>query len=318
VSITIPFLTPPTPSEAPKYLATHGRSFWFATALIPEPHRSRIVGVYAYCRYTDDLVDRDESSPAELHAKLDRWLEQSWMAYELGYSSVPLLHNVMRDMAESQVPFTYVRQLIDGMRMDIDGRRYASLAELRGYCHRVASVVGLWLTELFGVHDTWVLDRAARLGTAMQLTNIIRDVGEDRRLGRLYLPADWMAVHGVTEAMLGEVQSSDAPIPAGYAALMRDLCDAAEADYRLAAQGIPMLPAFFRPAVAVAARVYSAIHEAVRDNGYDTLRLRAVTSTTRKLALARSTLREWGESTASLDAVAAAARVSALIPAPPR
>jgi len=166
----------------------------------------------------------------------------------------------------------------------------------------------LWLTELFGVHDAWVLERAARLGTAMQLTNIIRDVGEDRRMGRLYLPADWMAVHGVTGSQLDELMAGDAPIPPGYAALMRDLCAAAEADYRIAAEGIPMLPPFFAPAVAVASRVYSAIHEAVRDNGYDTLRRRAVTSTARKLSLARATLKEWGESTASLDEVVAAVR----------
>ena len=308
MSFAIRPFAPPTPMEAPGYLAAHGRSFWFATALVPEPHRSRIVGVYAYCRYTDDLVDRGGSDPAELHAKLDAWLEQSWAAYQGRPTNVPLLHNVMRDMAESRVPFTYVRQLIEGMRMDVDGRRYESLAELRLYCHHVASVVGLWLTELFGVHDAWVLERAARLGTAMQLTNIIRDVGEDRRLGRLYLPADWMTVHGVTESMLDDVMSGDAPIPPGYAALMRALCAAAEADYAIAAEGIPMLPSFFRPAVAVAARVYGAIHGAVRDNGYDTLRLRAVTSTTRKLALARAALAECGASMAPLEAAVAAAR----------
>jgi len=309
VSFSIRSFAPPTPNEAPSYLATHGRSFWFATALVPEPHRSRIVGVYAFCRYTDDLVDRASGSdPAALHAKLDRWLEQARAAYEGRRTNVPLLDNVMGDMAESRVPFAYVRQLIEGMRMDIDGRRYESLAELRWYCHHVASVVGLWLTELFGVHDAWVLERAARLGTAMQLTNIIRDVGEDRRLGRLYLPADWMAVHGVTESMLDDLRQSDAPIPPGYAALMRDLCAAADLDYRMAAEGIPMLPPFFRPAVAVAARVYGAIHEAVRDNGYDTLRRRAVTSTARKLVLARAALAEHGESAVALEAAVAAAR----------
>jgi phytoene synthase len=89
---------------------------------------------------------------------------------------------------------------------------------------------------------------------------------------------------------------------------MRELCAVADADYRLAAEGIPMLPPFFRPAVAVAARVYGAIHEVVRDNGYDTLRRRAVTTTARKLTLARQALAELGVSTASLDAIAAVAR----------
>ena len=308
MSATIRPPAPPAPHEASRYLAAHGRSFWFASALIPEPHRSRVVGVYAYCRYTDDLVDRSEADRAELHGMLDRWLDLSRRAYDGEPTGVPLLRDVMRDMAESQVPFTYVRDLIAGMRMDVEGERYDSIDGLRRYCHRVASVVGLWLTELFGVHDPWVLDRAARLGQAMQLTNIIRDVGEDWRHGRLYLPRYRMSGYGVSESTFDALMRGTAPIPSGYAALMRELCAVADADYRLAAEGIPMLPPFFRPAVAVAARVYGAIHEAVRDNGYDTLRRRAVTSTARKLTLAREALAELGESTTSLDAVAAVAR----------
>jgi phytoene synthase len=308
VTIAIRLLAPPSPREASRYLATHGRSFWFASALMPEPHRSRVVAVYAYCRYTDDLVDRSGADRAELRRLLDRWLDRSRRAYAGEPTNIPLLRDVMRDMAESRVPFGYVEELIAGMRMDVEGQRYDSLEELRRYCHRVASTVGLWLTELFGVHDPWVLERAARLGTAMQLTNIIRDVGEDWRAGRLYVPRDRMARYGVRASMFDALIDGDAPIPPGYAALMRELCAVADADYRLAAEGIPMLPPFFRPAVAVAARVYAAIHEAVRDNGYDTLRRRAVTSMVRKVALAREALAELGESSASLDAAVAAAR----------
>jgi len=129
VSATIRPPAPPAPHEASRYLAAHGRSFWFASALIPEPHRSRVVGVYAYCRYTDDLVDRSEADRAELHGMLDRWLDLSRRAYDGEPTGVPLLRDVMRDMAESQVPFTYVRDLIAGMRMDVEGERYAIRVE---------------------------------------------------------------------------------------------------------------------------------------------------------------------------------------------
>jgi phytoene synthase len=279
-------LAPPLPDEWPAYLGAHGRSFSMAAALMPEPHRSRIIGVYTFCRYTDDLVDRGTQDREELLHKLDEWLALSRRAYYGQPVNVALLDRIMPDMADSDVPFSYVEALIEGMRMDVRGTRFDSLEELRFYCHRVASVVGLWLTELFGVHDAWTLQRAARLGSAMQLTNIIRDVGEDWDRGRLYLPRDRMRDHGVTEEMISRLRGSNDDIPLEYAALMAELIDLAEEDYSVACEGIPMLPDFFRPAVAVAARVYAAIHDVVRDNGYDTIRRRAVTPTSHKIALA--------------------------------
>jgi 15-cis-phytoene synthase len=281
---------PPRPDEWTTYLGAHGRSFSMAAALMPEPHRTRIVGVYAFCRYTDDLVDRGLQDREALLHKLDVWLSLARRAYYGRPAHVALLDRIMPDMAESDVPFAYVEALIEGMRMDVRGTRYDTIEELRDYCHHVASVVGLWLTELFGVHDAWTLQRAARLGTAMQLTNIIRDVGEDWDRGRLYLPRDLMRRHGVTEEMLTRLRRGDARMPASYAALMEEMIGLADADYRYAAEGLPMLPAFFRPAVAVSARVYASIHDAVRENGYDTLRQRAVTSMPRKIAILRATL----------------------------
>ena len=124
----------------------------------------------------------------------------------------------------------------------------------------------------------------------MQLTNIIRDVGEDWERGRLYLPRDLMRRHGVTEAMIARLHEGADAIPPEYAALMAELIAVADEDYHAAAEGIPMLPDFFRPAVAVAARVYAAIHDVIRENGYDTIRRRAVTSMSRKIAIAGAAL----------------------------
>ena len=108
----------------------------------------------------------------------------------------------MGEMRDAGVPFHYAEELVEGMRMDLDNTRYQTLADLRVYSYRVASVVGGWLTEQFGIQDPWVLERAYALGHAMQLTNILRDVGEDLGLGRLYLPENLLRRYGVDRARL--------------------------------------------------------------------------------------------------------------------
>jgi len=186
------------------------------------------------------------------------------------------------------VPFRYVEELVAGMRMDLESRRYQSLADLRVYTNRVASVVGLWLTRIWGVHDTRVLARAADLGHAMQLTNIVRDVGEDWRAGRLYLPADLLARYQVDAGTIDSIAAGQ-PVPARWRALTEELMAVADVYYERAFAGIPFLPRAVRPAVAAAALVYQGIHHEVRRNGYDNVNRRAKTSLARKLwLLARS------------------------------
>jgi phytoene synthase len=198
-------------------------------------------------------------------------------------------------MARRDVPFTYAQDLIRGMRTDALGARFETLGRLSVYCHDVASVVGLWLTELFGVHDEWTLGRAGGLGVAMQLTNIARDVGEDWDRGRMYLPQSMLRRHGVTEQVIGELRHGDAPVPEGYAALLEELMTVADAGYAEASEAIGNLPAFFRPSVAVASRVYRGIHDAIRANGYDSIRRRAVASDVTRATLARAALAALGE-----------------------
>jgi 15-cis-phytoene synthase len=286
---------PPTRAEWESYLSHHGRSFWMAARLIPTEQRAQLAGVYAWCRYTDDLVDHATCSPAALLQMLDEWEAWSWAAYEGTETGIELLDVVMGEMARRGVPFVYAQDLIRGMRSDVLGARFDTLGQLSGYCHDVASVVGLWLTELFGVHDQWTLDRAAALGVAMQLTNIARDVGEDFDRGRIYLPLSMMDRYGVSERMIGALRQGDAPIPEGYAALLEELMTVADARYAEAAEAIGNLPVFFRPSVAVASRVYRGIHDAIRANGYDSIRRRAVTSDLARTTLARAALAALGE-----------------------
>jgi phytoene synthase len=272
------------------YLATGSRSFRFASRLFSPADAAKVARVYAWCRVTDDLVDDppDGVPAAEL---LDAWLGLSRRAYDGHPTGLPLLDRVMGEMAAGGVPFRHAASLVEGMRMDLRGERYATLAELRRYTFCVASTVGLWLTQLMGVDDAGVLERAERMGHAMQLTNILRDVGEDRANGRTYLPAELLAKHGVTEAALARMCAGGAISPA-WRALVEELMAVAEEDYRAALEAVPALPPSFARPVAVAAHVYRGIHREIRRNGHDNLRRRAHTTATAKAGLALAALWE--------------------------
>jgi phytoene synthase len=269
------------------YFGHHAKSFRFASRLFPKDQLERVAGVYAFCRFTDDLVDEAAGeAPERVERRLGLWLEWARQAYEGGETGVPLLDQVMGEMNRADVPFHYVEDLVEGVRMDIRPRVYRSMEELRIYSYRVASVVGGWLTELFGVKDPEVLERAIALGHGMQLTNILRDVGEDLRTGRLYLPTDRMERHGVDRRLLeAKLEEGSPVIFPGYRSLMEELIAEAEAEYRRAVEAIPALPRFFRGPVAVAAGVYQGIHREIRRNGYDNLSHRAHTSLLSKMVL---------------------------------
>jgi phytoene synthase len=276
-----------SPEDRLAYFGRHAKSFRFAARLFPREQLLRVAGVYAFCRFTDDLVDEaGDEHPEVTEARLNLWLRLSQRAYDGVSSGISLLDDVMGQMRESKVPFHYAEELVEGVRMDLTNTRYRSLEELRLYSYRVASVVGGWLTELFGVRDPWVLERAFALGHAMQLTNILRDVGEDLQMGRLYLPEDLMALHGVDREFLQAKAENGSTVFPGYRRLLDELMAEAEADYERAFEGIPFLPPFFRAPVAVAAHVYRGIHREILRNGYDNLGRRASTSLSRKVLLA--------------------------------
>lgn len=275
------------------YFTEHARTFRFAARLFPRDALEKVSGVYAFCRFTDDLVDEAKGvDPSVLERRLETWLRLASDAYEAGASGVPLLDEVLGQARVHGVPFHYVEDLVEGVRMDIRPLRYENLEELRIYSYRVASVVGGWLTELFGIHDPWVLERAFALGHAMQLTNILRDVGEDLRAGRLYLPSDRMHRYAVDRDLLEAKARERSLMFPGYRKLLQELMAQADADYERAFQAIPDLPPFFQGPVAVAARAYQGIHEEIRRNDFDNLSLRARTSTYRKVRLAGRALLE--------------------------
>ena len=268
------------------HFAHNGKSFHFASRFMPASERDRVSALYSYCRLTDDLVDEaGDLSRAEVHARLDDWLLRSRLAYAGESSGIAVVDRVMADMRAARVPFQYAAELIAGMRMDIDPTVFRDLKDLRVYTYRVAGVIGVWLTELYGIDDPWVLERAATLGHAMQLTNIVRDVGDDWRRGRVYLPTSLMRSYGLTRDDLGAMYRGVRPVTSAYRAAMEALMTTADVHYDAAFEAMRFLPATFRRSVAIAAEVYRGIHGEVRRVGYDTISHRAHTSLGQKVLL---------------------------------
>ena len=273
------------PTNVWDYFSTHSHSFSFAATGFSPADRRRVSCVYAFCRFTDDLVD-DASHEADevVAARLDTWIALARRAYEGDPSGIGWLDEIMRESARLGVPFTLIADLGEGVRMDLGSVALPSVEALNLYAYRVASVVGIWLCYLFGVTDPRAHEHAAALGRAMQITNILRDVGEDWRSGRVYLPADLLQAHGVGLSDL-EIMHVGGAITPAYRQVLDELMALAEDSYDQAWEGIVVLPKSFGRVVAVAAEVYRGIHRGIRRNGYDNFNHRARTTLAEKIRL---------------------------------
>jgi len=274
-----------TPLDWHASLTRHARTFRFAGRWLPARSKDLIAGLYTWCRFTDDLVDESDLPVPRQTRRLEAWSALSRRAYQEGDTGIALLDTVLGESARRGIPYTYADELIEGVRMDLAPRHYGDDDELALYTRRVAGVVGAWMTEIFGVREPAVLDEALRMGHAMQLTNILRDVGEDWERGRLYLPATRLAAHGLQEGGPPDwVPEPGAPRPS-YRDLLQELAAETRAAYDRAFRAIPALPFGFRVSMAVAARAYEGILSALEANQWDNVHRRAYTSTARKLAL---------------------------------
>lgn len=197
-----------TPNEYCKEkAATSGSSFYYSFLFLPKAKRQAITALYAFCREVDDIADEcKDVSVARI--------KLAWWRTEIAhlYAGKPQ-HPVSKALAEAinryRLDEEHFLEIIDGMEMDLDQNRYADFKQLQLYCYRVASVVGLLSVQIFGFKDRKTLKYAHDLGMALQLTNIIRDVGEDARRNRIYLPLDELKKFGVTEAQILNSQGSD-------------------------------------------------------------------------------------------------------------
>ena len=254
---------------APSF-ALNSRSFAFAARLLPAAPRAAVADLYTFCRFTDNLADNDRPL-AERKIALERWRTTVIRAFECMDSGLDFLDRLARTSRQAAVPLSYPLELLDGARMDLENRRYEDMPQLRRYTYRVAGVLGQWLTRLAGISHGETLQAAAEMGHAMQLTNILRDVGEDRQLGRIYIPLQLARTYGVDPA---SADSRDR----GYQALMAELTSQAHSAYDVAFRALVGLPGTYAYAFAAAAGVYRAILNQLVLHGFDNLTRRAQTT----------------------------------------
>ncbi|ARU02892.1 15-cis-phytoene synthase [Yoonia vestfoldensis] len=254
----------------------HGSlSFHAASRLLPSSVRDPALALYAFCRLADDEVDEGTQQAGAVLRLQDR--------LDLAYAGTP--RNAPEDRAfaaiidEFEMPRALPDALLEGLAWDAAEYRYDTLSGVRDYSARVASAVGAMMCVLMRVRDPDALARACDLGVAMQLTNIARDVGEDARMGRIYLPLDWLA-----EAGIDPLNFTRDPVPdAALRFMVKRLLAEADRLYLRSESGINALPVKTRTGIWAARLIYAGIGRQVRQNGYDSITMRARTSVTQKL-----------------------------------
>ncbi|HEY5374076.1 MAG TPA: phytoene/squalene synthase family protein [Polyangiaceae bacterium] len=278
---------PDPPREAAEIcaatLAKHSKSFALAGKLLPRQARRDAAVLYTYCRLADDAIDLVEpaAQPAAL-AQLRRDLQSVYC----GEPQDDVRLRAFQELAtRCRLPREYPEELLAGFGMDSAGTQYDTLDDLLLYCHRVAGVVGLMMCHVLGVSDARALKNAAHLGIAMQLTNICRDVAEDWRLGRLYLPITLLRACGsgaLNGLRVGALPEAARP---SVAIVTRQLLSEAERFYRSGDAGIIALPLRAAFSVRAARLIYAAIGARIRRRHFDALSTRAVVPLTQKLLL---------------------------------
>lgn len=266
--------------------AASGSSFYYSFVFLPQDMRRAITAFYALCRELDDVVDEcHERQIAE--AKLDWWRDEI-AHFAAGAPEHPATRALFDTPQGRAIPAALLYEIVDGMAMDLDHARYPDFKSLHLYCYRVAGVVGEVAAAIFaGSRDED--DRALRryaheLGLAFQLTNIIRDVGEDARRGRIYLPQDEMTRFGVRESDL--LNAHDTP---EFQALMQFQYERAVAHYESALTALPERARRDQRPGLVMAAIYRTLLDEIRNAGFPVLRARVALTPLRKLWLASKT-----------------------------
>jgi 15-cis-phytoene synthase len=261
-------------------LATHGRTFHFAARFLPLKMRRDVVTLYAFFRTLDDLVDvpAEGRGSEDICRELDAW--RNWFAKGRSFSAPrePLGSRLSTVLDEHCVPTTIFLDFLEGMFSDLEPQEMHNFAELHRYCYRVAGTVGLAMTHVMGVKSAQALVAAENLGVGMQLTNILRDVGGDLALGRIYLPQDDLVRFGCSPAQLARLFKEQRGPNDSFRAFMRYQIARARNYYAHGMLGIWLLPPDCRLPILVASRLYRRILTVIERKDYDVLRSRASTT----------------------------------------
>jgi phytoene synthase len=211
----------------PEMGATRKSNFLLPILFLPPPKREAIETIYAFCRYSDDIVD-DEADVKEKYHRLLMWTNELQLALQ-GVSRFAILNRLVSVIQKFHIPTHHFLDLLKGMEMDLVKNRYETFGELEQYCYRAASTVGLICAEVFGYHHERTKQYAVNLGIALQLTNILRDIKTDAKKGRIYLPKEDLQRFGYSEEELLNSVYNDQ-----FRALMKFECERAHKYYRTA------------------------------------------------------------------------------------
>jgi len=259
--------------------AASGSSFYYAFLFLPSTQRAAITAFYAFCREVDDVVD-EVSDPSVAQAKLAWWEREVRQAFA-GQASHPALQALMPHAQTFSITAEHLLAVVEGCRMDLSQSRYLDYAGLRHYCHLVAGVVGEVSARIFGPQDSRVDAYAHTMGLAFQLTNIIRDVGEDAMRGRIYLPIDELQRFDVKAQDLLQRQHSPA-----FVALMQFQSQRAHALYDQALQELPSEHRRHQKPGLMMASIYRTLLREIEASNFDVLKQRIALTPLRKLWLA--------------------------------
>jgi len=263
-------------------VAERPTSFGVAFALLPPPQREAIRAVHAWSRAVDDAVD-EEPDPARARGQVAHWSAEVAALFD-GAPEEPVTRALRPHVERFGIPRGYLDELVSGVEMDLTNARYGTFEDLRRYCYRVASVVGLICLRIFGEPEERARDYAENLGLALQLTNILRDVGSDLARGRIYIPGDELARFGVTEERLLRRERDDA-----FRGLMRFQAERARAYFAIAEREARALDRRRLLAAEIMAGVYRRLLDRIESSGYDVLRREVRVPTLERAWIAMST-----------------------------
>ncbi|MHB8453132.1 MAG: presqualene diphosphate synthase HpnD [Acidiferrobacterales bacterium] len=261
-----------------------GSSFYYSFLFLPQDKRRAITALYAFCREVDDVVDECHD-PELARTKLAWWRSELETSFR-GQSSHPVTRALLPVVRHYRLSLEQFLEIMDGMEMDINPAPYTSFEELRLYCHRVASVVGLMSASIFGCNSPRTLDFARNLGLALQLTNIIRDIGEDARRNRIYLPQDDLRRFGVDAMDILNARDNTA-----FRALMEFEAQRAYQYYDLAMEQLADTDRLHQTPSLIMAAIYRSTLDEIRNGAYPVLTHRVALPPLRKLWIAWKTQR---------------------------
>ncbi len=278
-------LTDPVDKSTLRYAKSitgiYSKSFAVSTRFLPEKKRWATYAIYGFCRYVDNLIDVPrERTSEELYKEAEAIKEELRIGYRTGESEHPVIRAFLLAAKEYNIPLEYPLDLIKGVQMDLVSERYKTFDDLYLFCYRVAGVVGIMMTHILGTNSKEAFHFAEKLGIGMQLTNILRDIQEDKEMGRVYLPKNELEAFGLSyEDIINENFSED------FRKLMEFQIKRAHKYYSEAESGIMLLSKKSRYAIYTASRIYRGILNKIEANDYNPFLGRVYVSNSKKIRI---------------------------------